>query len=109
MGIYTNFIVYFLLLLIEKRACVEVGYAESESCCFCWIQLSRCQACHGSDSLLLDCHLGGLGSILGQSMWDLCWIKWHWHRFFCEYFGFGFSLSFYRCSIVIHSSVTNGL
>jgi hypothetical protein len=29
-----------------------------------------------------------LTTILGQSMWDFLWIKWHWHRFFPEYFGF---------------------
>jgi hypothetical protein len=24
----------------------------------------------------------------GQSMWDLWWTKWHWDRFFSEFFGF---------------------
>jgi hypothetical protein len=24
----------------------------------------------------------------GQSMWDFWWAKWHWDRFFSEYFGF---------------------
>jgi len=32
--------------------------------------------------------LGGRGSIPGQSTWDLWWTKWHWYRFFPEYFGF---------------------
>jgi hypothetical protein len=32
-------------------------------------------------------------------MWDLWWTKWHWDRFFPEYFGFPLSVSFYRCSI----------
>jgi hypothetical protein len=32
-------------------------------------------------------------------MWDLWWTKWHWDRFFPEYFGFPLSLSFHRCSI----------
>jgi len=43
--------------------------------------------CHGSGELLA-CHCGGLGLIPGQWMLDLWWTKWHWDRFFCEYFGF---------------------
>jgi hypothetical protein len=35
----------------------------------------------------------------GRSMWDLWWTKWHWDRFFPEYFGFPLSISFHRCSI----------
>jgi hypothetical protein len=38
-------------------------------------------------------------SIPGQSIWDLWWTKWHWDRFFPEYFGFPLSISFHRCSI----------
>jgi hypothetical protein len=37
--------------------------------------------------------------IPGQSMWDLWWTKWHWDRFFPEYFGFLLSVSFLWCSI----------
>jgi hypothetical protein len=29
-----------------------------------------------------------MGSIRGQSRWDLWSTKWHWDRFFPEYFGF---------------------
>jgi hypothetical protein len=32
-------------------------------------------------------------------MWDLWWTKWHWDRFFPEYFGFPLSISFHRCSL----------
>jgi hypothetical protein len=32
-------------------------------------------------------------------MWNLWWTKWHWDRFFSEYFGFALSVSFHRCSI----------
>jgi hypothetical protein len=32
-------------------------------------------------------------------MWDLWWTKWHWHRFFPEFFGFPLSISFHRFSI----------
>jgi hypothetical protein len=32
-------------------------------------------------------------------MWDSWWTKWHWDRFFPEYFDFPLSISFYRCSI----------
>ena len=42
---------------------------------------------------------GGPASILGQSMWDLWWTKWHRDRFFSEYFGFPLSISFHWCSI----------
>jgi hypothetical protein len=33
-------------------------------------------------------------------MWDLWWTKWHWDRFFPEYFGFPLSISFHRYSII---------
>jgi hypothetical protein len=39
------------------------------------------------------------GSIPGQSIWDLRWTKWHWDRFFSEYFGFPLSISLHRCSV----------
>jgi hypothetical protein len=29
-------------------------------------------------------------------MWDLWWTKWHWDRFFSEFFGFPLSISFHR-------------
>jgi hypothetical protein len=32
-------------------------------------------------------------------MWDLWWTKWHWDKFFSEYFGFSLSVSFHWCSI----------
>jgi hypothetical protein len=32
-------------------------------------------------------------------MWDLWWTKWHWARFFPEYFGFPLSVSFHGFSI----------
>jgi hypothetical protein len=31
-------------------------------------------------------------------MWDLWWTKWHWYRFFSEFFGFALSVSFCRGS-----------
>jgi hypothetical protein len=37
-------------------------------------------------------------------MWDLCWIKWYWDRFFSEPFSFPLSVSFHRCSIFTHVS-----
>jgi hypothetical protein len=45
-------------------------------------------------------HGGGPGSILGQSMWDLWWRKWHWDRFYPEYFGFTLSVLFHWCFIM---------
>ena len=44
--------------------------------------------CHGADGQSPASHRGGPGSITGQSVWDLWWTKWHWDRFFPEYFGF---------------------
>jgi hypothetical protein len=32
-------------------------------------------------------------------MWDLWWKKWHWDRFFPEYFGFSLSISFHRAPL----------
>jgi hypothetical protein len=34
-------------------------------------------------------------------MWDLWWTKWHWDRFFSEYFSFPLSISFNRCYITM--------
>ena len=48
--------------------------------------------------LVADSHRGGPGSIPSQSMWDLWWKKWHWDKFFPEYFGFPMSISFHQCS-----------
>jgi hypothetical protein len=27
-----------------------------------------------------------------KSMWDLWWTKWHWDKFFSEYFGFSITI-----------------
>jgi hypothetical protein len=48
-------------------------------CCF--IVSVTCRLCHGSGGLSLASDHRGPGSILGQSMWDLWWTKWHWDRF----------------------------
>jgi hypothetical protein len=32
-------------------------------------------------------------------MSDLWWTKWHWDRFFTEYFGLPLSVSFHRCQL----------
>jgi hypothetical protein len=56
--------------------------------------------------MFCDCHRAHYviivlisGSIPDQSMWDLWWTKWHWDRFFFQYFGFPLSVSFHRCYI----------
>jgi hypothetical protein len=41
-------------------------------------------------------------------MWDLWWTKWHWDRFFPEYFGFPLSISFLRCSITRKGTMSSG-
>jgi hypothetical protein len=41
-------------------------------------------------------------------MWDLWWTKWHWDRFFSEYFGFLLSTSsFHWCSIKMKKQKKN--
>jgi hypothetical protein len=37
-----------------------------------------------------------------MSMWDLWWTKWHWERFFFEFFGFPLSVSFHRGSMLTY-------
>jgi hypothetical protein len=32
----------------------------------------------------------------GSIQWDLRWTKWHWDRFFSQFFGFPLSISFHR-------------
>jgi hypothetical protein len=49
----------------------------------------------------------GLGSIPGQSMWNLLWSKWYYYTLLSEYFCFPLSLSVHQCSILIHSSITD--
>jgi hypothetical protein len=49
------------------------------------------------------------GSSPGQSMWGLWWKKWQWDRIFLPKFGFPLSVSFHKCSINIHSSVTDAI
>jgi hypothetical protein len=46
---------------------------------------------HGSDSQLPASRHGGLGTISGQSMWNLEWTKWHWDRICSKYFSFPLS------------------
>jgi hypothetical protein len=48
------------------------------------------------------CHRGGPALILGWSVWYLWWTKWHWDRFFSEYFGFPLSFSFHPCNVRLH-------
>ena len=40
-------------------------------------------------------------------MWDLWWTKWHWGRFFSEYFGFPLAISFHQCSIKMEKHKKN--
>jgi hypothetical protein len=35
-------------------------------------------------------------------MWDLWWEKWHWDRFFFDFFGFSISVLFHRGSMLIY-------
>jgi hypothetical protein len=35
-------------------------------------------------------------------MWDFWWTKWHWDRFFSEFFGFLMSISFHRVSTILY-------
>ena len=40
--------------------------------------------CRGSESYLPVSHCGDRHLILGKSMWDLWWTKWHWAMFHCR-------------------------
>jgi hypothetical protein len=44
--------------------------------------------CHGSGGSCPASHRGVPRSRPGQFMWDLWWTKWHWGRFFSEFFDF---------------------
>jgi hypothetical protein len=47
------------------------------------------------------------GSVPGQSTWELWWTKCHWDMFFSQHFAL--SVSFHRCSILIHSFTTDAV
>ena len=50
--------------------------------------------------------IAGLWPWRPQFQWDFWWEMWHWDRFCWEYFGCFLSLSFHRCSIFLHPSLT---
>jgi hypothetical protein len=50
-------------------------------------------------------HRGGPGSCSDQSIWDLCWTKWHCDRFLSEFFGFPFH---YHSTVAIHTHISSG-
>ena len=43
---------------------------------------------------------GGVGSIPDQSMWNVCWTKPQWDRFFSVYFGYRLSVSFHQYPVL---------
>jgi hypothetical protein len=49
---------------------------------------------HGSLAVPQAVGHESMGSITGQSVWDLWWRKWHLDRLFSAYFGFPLSVSF---------------
>jgi hypothetical protein len=57
---------------------------------------------HYINTTLWLCHSSGVWSPVsrrggpGQVMWNLWWLKWHWGRFFLEYFSFPCQFSFYQ-------------
>jgi hypothetical protein len=73
-----------------------------------WIPIQNPGRNEGEGNVRLS-HRGGPGSIPGQSMWDLWWTKWHWDRFFPEFFGFPLSVSFRWCSITRQRTKNNHL
>jgi hypothetical protein len=54
----------------------------------------------------LASHRGGLGSFSGHSTWNLWWTKWHWDRFFSEFFSF--PLSVYHSTVDHHTHISRG-
>jgi hypothetical protein len=41
-----------------------------------------------------------------QSIWDLLWTKWHWSRFFSDYFAFALSALLHYSAALVHPSLT---
>jgi hypothetical protein len=58
--------------------------------------------CHASGLTHPGLHRRESVLIPGQSMSDLWWRKWHWHRILTEYFRFSLSVSFHQWPIVIY-------
>ena len=54
----------------------------------CYINLSLKISCHGSRGQWPASQRAGWSSILGQSVWDLWWTKWHWDKSSSEQFCF---------------------
>lgn len=46
-------------------------------------------------------------SISDQSTWNSWWTRRNWCRFLSEYWNLPLLVSFYQCSIIIHSSITD--
>jgi len=71
------------------------------------------KTCTGSRGKLSDRHSGDAGSVPGQSIWNLWWIKWCWDRFPTNYFGVSLyhstsSMSSSQwCILAFHMSTTN--
>lgn len=63
--------------------------------------------CHGSGGQSPASRLGGQGSILDQSVWDLGWARWYWDEFFSELFCFILLVSFHQCSVLVLLSTTD--
>jgi hypothetical protein len=62
--------------------------------------------CHGSDHLSPASHRGEPDSRQGQSKWDLRWTKWHWDRFFSEFFGLPCQ---YNSIVSLHIYISSGV
>jgi hypothetical protein len=59
--------------------------------------------CHGWGLQSPASHRGGPG----QSMWDMWWTKWHWDRFFSEFFGFPPSI--YHSIVTLQTHIIWGM
>ena len=75
---------------------------ETQSVYITWMHLRQTDSCHGADDKTKTAHHGGMGSIPAQFMWGLWSTKWHWDRFFSEYYGFPLPVPFHQgCTVII--------
>jgi hypothetical protein len=81
--------------------------AKAAHDCKMLVSCARClsELCHGSSSLSHGPHCGVPGLCPGESIRDLWWKKWHWYKFYSEFFGFPCQ---YHSIMALHSHVSGG-
>jgi hypothetical protein len=87
--VLSNLFCVYEFTLLCQRDVRHIDFTECEVQVMFFEQKQfQSRPCHGSGGRSPASHSGGPASIPVQSMWGLWWTKWHWDRFFYEYFGF---------------------